>query len=56
MQALGVVAGRHDQCRGGVGTDAEELEEIGHGGDEKGLDPLVEFCELVVEGADPVRQ
>ena len=56
MEALGVVAGRHDEGRRGVGTDAEELEEVGHGGDEEGFDPLVELGQLVVERADPVRQ
>ena len=56
METFGVVAGRHDQCCRRVGTDAEELEQVGNGGDEEGFDPLVEFGELVVEEADPVRQ
>ena len=38
MQSVGVVAGRHDQCGCGVGSDAEDVEEVGHGGDEERLD------------------
>jgi hypothetical protein len=56
MEALGVVAGRHDQSRRRVGTDAEEVQQIGHGGDEEGVNPLVELCQLVVEGGDPTGQ
>ena len=51
-----VVAGRHDQGRRGIGTDAEEIQQVGHGGEEEGLDPLVELGQLVVERADPMRQ
>ena len=49
MQPLGVVAGRHHQCGCGVGSDAEDVEELRDGGDEECLDPLVELGEFVVE-------
>ena len=39
MKSLGVVAGRHHQCGCGVWSDAEDLEELGDGGDEEGFDP-----------------
>ena len=56
MEALGVVAGGHYECGRRVGTQAEEVQQLGNGGHEQCLDPLVELCELVVEPANPVRQ
>ena len=56
MQPLGIVAGCHHQGGCSVGSDAEDVEEIGHGGDEERLDPGVELGELVVERLDSVRQ
>ena len=56
METLGIVTGGHDQCGCGVGTDAEEAEQIGDGGDKQCFDPLVELGELVIERTDPVRQ
>ena len=44
MKSLRVVAGGHDEGGHGVGSDSEEeFEEVGHGGDEEGFDPLVEL-------------
>jgi hypothetical protein len=40
MEALGVVTGGHHECGHGVGTDPEQLEEVGDGGDEQCLDPF----------------
>ena len=38
----GYTAGRQNQGGRGVGTDAEEVQQIGNRGDEEGFDPLVE--------------
>ena len=52
----GLSPGRHHQCGCGVGSHAEEIEELGHGGDEERFDPGVELGELIIECLDPVRQ
>jgi hypothetical protein len=56
MQPVGVVAGRHHQCRSGVGSDAEDIEELRNGAHEERLDPGVELGELAVERFDAMRQ
>jgi hypothetical protein len=37
-------------------VDAEEVEQIGHGGNEEGFDPFVELGEFAIEGLDAMRQ
>jgi hypothetical protein len=56
VKPLGVVAGAHNQRSSGVGSEAEESEELGHGGLEECLDSLVERGQLIIEGADPMSQ
>ena len=55
-EPLGVVARSHHEGRRGVGTDAEEAEEIWHGDHEKRFDSLVELGQLAVERLDAMRQ
>ena len=56
MEALGVVAGGHDECGRGVRTDAEEAQQIGDGGDEEGFDPGVKLGKFSLEQLDAMRQ
>jgi hypothetical protein len=55
VEPLGVVTGRHHEGRRGVRTDAEDAEEIGHGGQED-IDALVELGQLAVERFDAMGQ
>jgi hypothetical protein len=56
VEAFGVVSGRHQQRSGSVGPDAEEGHQVGSGGEEKGLDLLVELGELSIERLHPMGQ
>src|SRR5450755_3985183 len=53
MKAFRVVASANQQSRRSVGTDPKTGQQLGRGDHQQGLDPLVEFGDLVFERLDP---
>ena len=56
MEPLGVVAGRHHECGCGVGSDAEEIQQLGRGDHEERLNPGAELGQLCVEPFNAMGQ
>jgi len=53
---FGIVAGRHQQCGGGVGTDAEVGQQVWCRGEQERFELLVELGHFDVQGLDATGQ
>ena len=55
-QSFGIVAGCDEQCRGGVGADAQSADQLGRGLFDQGFEDGVDLGDLFFEGDGPAGQ